>query len=198
MDTLSPSTLPDRLLAVTEQLIYASGIAATGMDRIVKESGIARKSIYRYFPTKDALVAAALTRRDERWMTWFEAASLPAASLPRRLAAMFAALESWFHTADFRGCAFINAAGEIGDANDVIRRVALAHKLRLFDYLRRVGREAGLAVAPATELAHQLLILIDGAITVALVAGDKTAAARAARMAAALLPDPDAAKLGRS
>jgi AcrR family transcriptional regulator len=178
-----------RLLATTEQLIYASGIAATGMDRIVKESGIARKSIYRYFPTKEALVAAALTQRDARWMAWFEAASSSSKLLPVRLKAMFAALEAWFGTPDFRGCAFINAAGETGDANDVIRQVAKAHKLRLLRYLRQIAREAGIAPEPADELACQLLILIDGAITVAFMTGDCAAAARAARIALAMLPD---------
>jgi AcrR family transcriptional regulator len=176
-----------RLLASTEQLIYASGIGATGMDQIVKVSGVARKSIYRYFPTKEALVAAALTQRDERWMGWFEAASPPGGTLGQRVAAMFAALENWFGTPDFRGCAFINAAGEIGDASDVIRQVAKAHKDRLFAYLRGAVREAGVADAAADELARQLLILIDGAITVALVAGDKSAAPRAARMALTLI-----------
>ena len=185
MPMLTPTQA--RLLAVTEQLIYAGGIAATGMERIVSASGVARKSIYRYYPTKEALVAAALSQRDERWMGWFEAASPAGPALPQRVAAMFTALESWFGTSDFRGCAFINAAGEIGDANDPIRQVAQAHKRRLYDYLLRAGGDAGLAPAPAAELAHQLLILIDGAITVALVAGDKSAASRAARMAAAML-----------
>ena len=178
-----------RLLATTEQLIYQSGIGATGMDRIVKASGVARKSIYRYFPTKEALVAAALTQRDGRWMAWFEAAAPGNLPLPVRIQAMFAALEAWFGTPDFRGCAFINAAGETGDAADVIRQVAQAHKLRLLAYLRSVADEAGIAPAPADELARQLLLLIDGAITVALLTGDRSAAPRAARIAAVLLPE---------
>jgi AcrR family transcriptional regulator len=178
-----------RLLATTEQLIYESGIACTGMDRIVKESGVARKTIYRHFQTKEALVAGALTQRDARWMNWFEAASPSGMPLPLRIQAMFEALEAWFNTPDFRGCAFINAAGETGDAKDVIRQVAKAHKLRLLRHLRQVVDEVGLAQAPADELAQQLLILIDGAITVAFITGDCAAAPRAARIAAALLPD---------
>jgi len=178
-----------RLLATTERLIYESGIAGTGIDRIVKESGVSRKTVYRYFQTKEALIAAALTQRDERWMTWFEAASLSGMPFPMRIQAMFDALGTWFNTPDFRGCAFINAAGETGDAEDAIRQVARAHKLRLLRHLRQVVNESGLAQPPADELAEQMLILIDGAITVALVTGNRAAAAQAARIAAALLPD---------
>jgi AcrR family transcriptional regulator len=177
-----------RLLAVTEQLVYAHGIAGTGMDRIVQESGVARKSIYRYFPDKEALVASALTERDARWMAWFAAAAPPALPLRARIDAMFHALAAWFDTPDFRGCAFINAAAETGDSGSVIRAVAKAHKLRLSSHLCQVLEDADVPHALADELAQQLLILIDGAITVALVTGDRGAAPRAARIAAALLP----------
>lgn len=65
------SEVKNRLLQTTEQLVYQHGIAATGIDAIVKASGVARKTIYRYFANKDELVAAALIQRDERWMQWF-------------------------------------------------------------------------------------------------------------------------------
>jgi AcrR family transcriptional regulator len=71
MDEISSTETMDKLLAATERLIYAGGICATGMDAIVKSSGVARKTIYRYFRTKDELVAEALRKRDERWMRWF-------------------------------------------------------------------------------------------------------------------------------
>jgi len=37
-----------------------------GMDLLVRISGVARKSIYRYFATKDDVAAAALSERDVR------------------------------------------------------------------------------------------------------------------------------------
>lgn len=187
MDTLEPTDLRSKLLAITEKLIYEAGIAATGMDRIVKVSGIARKSIYRHFPTKEALVVAALAARDDRWMAWFIAASSTGTALPARVQAMFDALGAWFARPDFRGCAFINVAGEVGDAADAVAQLARAHKLRLLHYLAEVGRQGGLPAAQADALAHALLILIDGAVTVTLLSGDRAAAPRAARMASALL-----------
>lgn len=61
----------EKILATAEKLIYENGIHATGMDLLVKTSGVARKSIYRYFANKDEVAAAALNARDIRWMTWF-------------------------------------------------------------------------------------------------------------------------------
>ena len=185
MDEISSTETMDKLLATTERLIYAGGICATGMDAIVKSSGVARKTIYRYFRTKDELVAQALSKRDDRWMRWFIATSNKAASPAERLLATFDALEEWFVTPDFRGCAFINAAGEIGDANTPIRAVAKEHKLKLLHFLRELAKEYG-ADNP-NELATEFLILIDGAITVALVMGNKQAARDAKQIARKLL-----------
>jgi AcrR family transcriptional regulator len=185
MDDISVTQTKKKLLDATERLIYAGGICATGMDLIVKSSGVARKSIYRYFNTKDELVAAALSERDRRWMRWFIEESRRADTPAGRLLATFDALEQWFFTPDFRGCAFINAAGEIGDASDPIRAVAKEHKIKLRDFLRRLAEEYG--AGDPEELASEFLILIDGAITVALVTGDKEAAQKAQHIARKLL-----------
>lgn len=174
-----------KLFAATERLIYAGGIGATGMDLIVKSSGVARKTIYRYFRTKDELVVEVLKKRDERWMRWFITESEKGGTLAGKLLATFDALEQWFFTPDFRGCAFINAAGEIGDANDPIRAVAKEHKVKLRDYLLQLTTEYG-ATNPE-ELAFEFLLLIEGAITVALVMNDRDAARKAQQLARKLL-----------
>jgi AcrR family transcriptional regulator len=194
----------ERLLNAAEALIYAGGIHATGVDAIVRQSGTARKSFYTHFGSKDALVAAALERRDERWMNWFSSGTLARGTTPReRLIGMFDVLREWFSSDDFHGCAFLNAAGEIEAADDPIRLVVRDHKVRLLrfvrevcdDYVASTGSDAAAQnkqisktthedrrIARATQLSRQWLILIDGAIGVALVSGDADAAldARAA------------------
>lgn len=184
-DTDTPNETLNKLLDTTERLIYAGGIGATGMDRIVKSSGVARKTIYRHFKTKDELVAEALRKRDERWMRWFIAESQKGDTPAGKLLATFDALEQWFFTPDFRGCAFINAAGEIGDPADPIRAVSKLHKVKLHDYLLQLAKEYG--AADPEELAYEFLVLIDGAITVALVMNDRSAARKARQLARKLL-----------
>jgi len=189
MNTATPDTSTDiqtRLLRATETLIYQGGIHATGMDAIVKASGVARKSVYKHYPTKDALVAAALQARDERWMQWFIAATTQAATPRARLLSVFDALQEWFASDGFHGCAFINAAGEIGDAEHPIRKVSRLHKERLLSHVLSLMQAAGLP--EPEETARQWLVLIDGAIAVALVTGDLSITHSAQRAAEALLP----------
>lgn len=95
------------------------------VDAIVKRFGAARKSFYSHFESKEALVVAALERRDERWMRWFVDATLARGKSPRaQLLGMFDVLHDWFAQPDFHGCAFLNASGEIADAEDPVRVVA--------------------------------------------------------------------------
>ncbi|PTR28141.1 TetR family transcriptional regulator [Pseudomonas sp. GV085] len=173
------------ILDVTEKLIYKSGIATTGMDLLVKTAGVSRKSIYRYFANKDDLVVAALQRRDQRWMRWYRGEVGRAQTPAERLLNLFTVLKSWFASDGFRGCAFINTSGETGDPQDPVRLVAKEHKQKLLDYVCELCTEYG--AEDPQMLARQLLILIDGAITVALVMGDHSAADNAQCMARKLL-----------
>jgi AcrR family transcriptional regulator len=189
--TLS-ATARERLLDAAEALIYAGGIHATGVDAIVRQSGTARKSFYTHFESKDALVAAALERRDERWMNWFIASTQQRGkSARKRLIGMFDVLRDWFASADFHGCAFMNAAGEIACADDPIRVVARKHKARLLDFVRAecdaFAAEAEIDARRAAPLARQWLVLLDGAIAVALVNGEADAALDAQTVGKTLL-----------
>ncbi|RFU48683.1 TetR/AcrR family transcriptional regulator [Paraburkholderia sp. DHOC27] len=187
-----PGGARERLLDAAEALIYAGGIHATGVDAIVRQSGTARKSFYTHFESKDALVAAALERRDERWMRWFIAGTLRRGDNPRaRLLGMFAVLREWFASEDFHGCAFLNASGEIAAPDDPIRVVAREHKERLLAFVREQCDEFMMALGAESEraalLARQWLILIDGAIGVALVSGAPDTALDACAAAEQLL-----------
>jgi AcrR family transcriptional regulator len=185
MNKTPTTAVQDKILKTAEQLIYSNGIHAMGMDLLVRTSGVARKSIYRYYATKDEVAVQALSVRDERWMHWFRSETDKAATPEARILKMFSVLKSWFESEGFRGCAFINTAGEIGDPADPIRQLAKAHKQKLLDYALELCEQLN-AEHPET-LAKQLLILIDGAITLALVMGDHNAADSAQDMAQLLL-----------
>ncbi|NXY98831.1 TetR/AcrR family transcriptional regulator [Streptomyces sp. BR123] len=180
-----------RLLDAAETLFYAEGIQAVGMDRIRAESGVPLKRLYKVFPAKEALVAGYLERRDRRWMgSLRDAVAAAAAADP--VSAVFDWLAAWFSEPGFRGCAFMNAYGELGAAGpagvlDAVRR----HKAELRELLAEVagpGQE---------ELADQLLILVEGATAVAALTPGPEPARRAGAAAAALVRAAGAGVGGR-
>lgn len=180
-----PTDTREKILTTAEHLIYRNGIHATGMDLLVKTSGVARKSIYRYFATKDDVAAAALKERDERWMHWFRTESDKGDTPQERILMMFSVLRGWFESEGFRGCAFINTAGEVGDHHHPVRQIAKLHKQKLLDYTHELTEQ--LNIEQPAVLARQLLILIEGAITMSYVMGDCRAADSARDVAKHLL-----------
>ena len=175
----------DEIIAAARHCFRRHGFHGASMAQVASEAKLSVGQIYRYFANKDELVIAALQRRDERWMRWLRTEVERREDTGERLLALFSALKDWFGTADFRGCAFINTSGETGDPHDPVRLLAKAHKQKLFEYALELCQAHG---TPDPERqAAQLLILIDGAITVALVMGDSTAADNAQCMAQTLL-----------
>lgn len=158
-----PASARQRILDVACRLFYQDGVRATGIDRIIAESGVAKMSFYRNFASKADLVVAYLSVRHDGWMAWFtEAVDRKIAQGGCGLEAIADVLQQWFRRADFRGCAFINTVAESGMAEGEDVRIARRHKAALKDYLARL---AGRLALPAPEAAAEAaLIVIEGTI----------------------------------
>lgn len=158
------------------------------MDALREEAGISLRRMYRLYPSKDALVAGYLRWRDERWRTWLRQRVEQRAPQPSaRPLAVFDALAEWFADEGFRGCALVNASAELGETIPAVHRQAEQHKRAVRAYLAELLREAGHRKQNDDELAAELVLLIDGAIVQASIAGDTTAAQRAQSIARRLL-----------
>ncbi|MBF6220899.1 TetR/AcrR family transcriptional regulator [Nocardia abscessus] len=175
-----------RLLTTAEDLFYAEGIRAVGIDRLLHESGVGRASFYRHFASKDDLIVAVLEDRDCRWLSWLrESVEAKTDDPAARPLAVFDALADRFARKDFRGCAFINTMVEVADRASAAHQVADRHKRRVIAYLSELLTEAGRS--DATELAAELALLVDGAIVTAVREGTPDAATRARTIARRLL-----------
>src|SRR5580704_14989780 len=184
----SKEAMQERILETAGRLFYGQGIRAVGVDTIAAEIGISKRTLYNYFPSKDELIVAYLSRH----FTQVKTSDRP---LLEQILSYFDWLERWFASDTFRGCPFVNAIAELGDATHPGTKMAVAYKeqrrLWLRDALTRLN------VADPDGLATQVAILVEGAIIAALVRGDPAmagAAKAAARvlLTAAGVPDPDA------
>ncbi len=179
-------TKRDELVDKALKAFYAHGFHATGMDRLVEETGISKTSMYKHFRSKEELILAALQRRDAEFRDWLFARMAVLGKTPRgQLLALFDALIEWFEDPGFRGCMFVKAASEFQDPGHPIHAQCAAHKALLFQHLKALAAEAG--AKDAGLLAHQLLLLKEGAIVTAQVEGRREAAEDAKTAAATLI-----------
>ena len=166
----------EQLVETALRLFDRYGFHATGIDRILAESGVAKMTLYNNFRSKDELILAALRRRDETFRNWFVRAVELRAETPReRLLAMFDALAEWFRDRGFNGCPFVGAAWEFDHAARSIRAGCTEHKRLMRDYVRSLAADSG--AADSDGLADALMLLMEGATVTAQVCGEADAAA---------------------
>ncbi|MEU3616225.1 MULTISPECIES: TetR/AcrR family transcriptional regulator [unclassified Streptomyces] len=174
----------DRILDTASKLFYAHGIHAVGVDRLIAESGVAKATLYKHFPSKDDVVAAYLRRMDDSWRRQLRSAALAAGDDPReQLFGLFVALEQAARAGTL-GCAFINAVAEY-DPGSTAHAITVEHKGAVRAWVRDLAAAAG-AADPDT-LAFQLTVLIDGTLAATRVDQADTAAEAAKRAARDLL-----------
>lgn len=175
-------TSAEKILQAADRLFYQEGIRAVGVDRVISESGVAKATFYRAFPSKDDLIAAWMEMRDANYRSWLQAAvEKLAPDTADRPLAVFDALESRMQQPTFRGCAFINTIVETARADHPGSRAARAHKESVRGLIAGYLKDAG--YARHKELSDYFIQLVDGAIVTALREGNARAAKRAKQMA---------------
>jgi len=147
----------DRILSTALRLFYSDGLRATGIDKIIAESGVAKMSFYRHFPSKNDLIRAFLQARHEIWMAKFRTA-VERLFARDGFTAIAHALSEWFAESDFRGCAFINTVAETGSEFSQ----PVEHKRDLEAYVRELAER--LSLPSPDRVAAKAMIVIEGAI----------------------------------
>jgi AcrR family transcriptional regulator len=166
------------------QLFTRHGIRAVGVDAIVGRSGVGKMTLYRHYPSKDALALAYLERRfaefSRGWQAAVEAKGLP----PREaLLAVFDVLEAWYRSPGYTGCPVVKAVLE-SRSGDPVHAGALRYFSSVRGFLRKLAAQA--EVRDPDALAAQWHLLVWGSI-IGARAQDPDAARRAKQLGAALL-----------
>lgn len=186
--TAAKTPARDRLLDAAEELFHAHGIAATGVDAVLRCAEVAPATLYAHFAGKDHLVAAYLQRRLERWRTtWDEVLERCGDDADARALSVFDALTEFTRPPGAtRGCAFLAASVEVTDPAHPAHAWLAADTRLLRERLHTYA--AGTGTADPDALAAELLLLYDGALAARTrrgIAPDGDTAATSARSLAA-------------
>jgi AcrR family transcriptional regulator len=151
----------DRLLETAGALFQRYGFQAVGIDRILAESGVAKMTLYRYFASKDEMIAAYLERADAQFWSWANAAMEKAPTPKAKLIAFFEAVGDLASSPECLGCVFQGAAMAFPEIEHPGHQIAVRHKLAVRERLTVLATDAKLTQPEA--LGVQLALLVDGA-----------------------------------
>jgi AcrR family transcriptional regulator len=175
----------ERILATAYDLFSRRGIRDVGIDEVIEKADVAKATLYRHFPSKDALVLAFLARREEQWTKGFvEAGARARGKTPEEcLLAIFDVFHDWFASPEFDACAFINVLLEMGPEHEV-GRSSIGYLENIRSVVRKLADEADLR--DTDSFARSWHILMKGSI-ISAAEGDLAAAKRAQTMAKLLI-----------
>ena len=183
---LSKLSKRDQLIQTALELFAKNGIHATGVDSIVEQSGVTKKTLYAHFRSKEELILAVLRQYDELARNDFMRRVESGGKTPRaRLLAVFDFAERWFQQSNFYGCLFINTIGEYSDKGTPIRQICKEYKKLVKGYIRELCEQAG--ASDPQGLAEELAMLLEGATVTAQVSQNPKTAKIAKRVAKALI-----------
>ena len=187
MDTDQPST-KDRILQSAYSLFYREGFARVSVDAIAARAKVTKRTVYYHFQSKDEIIAAALDKQHEhlarQYRTWLGPETANPAEMVDRL---FCELKKWADGEGWLGSGYSRIAAELADMpGHPARQAARSHKGNIENGLS--DRLASTGLANTSEIAQQVMILIEGSMNLSLIHGDTGYMEIARNAAAFLLP----------
>ncbi|WP_306257969.1 TetR/AcrR family transcriptional regulator [Pararhizobium sp. IMCC21322] len=162
----------ERIIDAANRLFYAEGIRAVSVDAVAEKAGITKKTLYYHFRSKDNLIEAYLTARDQPnlvlYEKWFDEAD---GTVADKIEAIFLQLAQSARHPKWKGCGFLRTAAELANKpGHPAMKVGAAHKKKLETLLADKIRQAG--IVDAAALARHVVLLLDGAFSTVLIHRD--------------------------
>ena len=180
-------TTRDRIIYAANHLFYGEGIRAVSVDAIAERAGVTKKTLYYHFKSKDDLIAAYLTSRDQPnlalFALWFEAAP---GTVADKTAAIFFHLAKNARHPKWKGCGFLRTAAELANMpGHPAIAIGSEHKKKFERWL--AGEYAAAGVSHPDFAARSIALVMDGVFSTMLIHRDPAYAEAAAETARLIL-----------
>jgi AcrR family transcriptional regulator len=176
-----------QLLVETATTLFSEhGFQAVGVDWIIRDSDVARMTLYRNFAGKDELIREVLLQRHKHIFQSIEEKMQSITDPKKRVKCIFDWYQSWFCTAEFAGCLFERALAEFGTKRALISEPAVLFRNTMTDLIAGILEDI-MSPSSAKKLGHVFMMLLDGATVEARAMDDSRSASIAWDTAATLL-----------
>lgn len=177
----------ERIISAANKLFYSDGIRGVSVDAVAAKAGLTKRTLYYHFRSKDDLVAAYLASRDQPnlalFKRWFDETE---GGLPAKIEAIFRNLARSAAHPKWKGCGFLRTSAELANMpGHPAIKIGAAHKKKFEDWLRMTFEAGG--IASASQLARQIILLLDGSFAVVLLHRDPSYIETAGEAAFALI-----------
>jgi AcrR family transcriptional regulator len=158
----------DRLLDAAKRLTYSEG-TGIGVDALLKEAQVARRSLYEHFGGKDGLLLEVIRQAAVEDAEWIRASLDAGGRDPRkRLLGLFDAMDRVVTQPGFRGCRYLGADLGLANPDHPVHQETRDYRRRVREMLERELTE--LRHPSRRRAAEQLQLLLEGVLATGAVA----------------------------
>ena len=163
-------TKKEVLISTALKLFSKYGYKNTGIDTILKQSGVAKMTLYNHFKSKEELIITVINRIDKTLQSLLEKKLKDKShGAEDKILQIFDILKEWFESNDFHGCPFQRASCEYSDHKHPIHQAAYGHKQFLENFIYDLVKE--LNVKNPLPLVKQICLFFDGSISLSQISG---------------------------
>ena len=136
--------LKQQIAANLETTFGQFGFAESSVAQLQKASGVSLRTLYKYYPSKEDMIVAALESRHQRYLKLLEA-DISELGFPA-IEHIFSRLKHWMQHSAPKGCMSMQALAAFPD-NQQIADVVNQHKHELKLFLGQQSQRQDLATA---------------------------------------------------
>lgn len=157
-----------QIVEAAYDLFKQNGFYATGVDLIMQKAGVSKRTMYKYFPTKNNLIVAAVNHYKQVYKKHLDTLITEKGKDNReKIRLIFDDAMHWFHDSNFHGCLAVNAMGEFSGKDPAIEKICVEFKQWEINILRQLTKDFD--DKRPDELAHKLFVLLEGMSAIAQV-----------------------------
>ena len=150
------------------KLFKARGFYATGVDLIMQTACVSKRTLYKYFPTKNDLIVAVLDYYRTTYVEYLNQILNQKDKTSReKILAIFEDAKKWFEDIHFHGCLAVNAMGEFSGKDQAIEDSCIRFKQWEIEVLQTLTKD--IDSKQPDDLAYKLFVLLEGMSSIAQV-----------------------------
>lgn len=155
-----------KILNTASELFYSRGYNLVGINEIIKESEIAKATLYSHFKSKEDILVAYLEFKDKALYESINEHINKKKKGDGKIIGILSFLEDFYKADNFNGCWCIRSMAEIPSDNKFIRLKIKASKKRFLSYITEVITEnkPHLRKGQLQSLSNQVYLLYEGAV----------------------------------
>jgi AcrR family transcriptional regulator len=179
-----------RILQTAYGLFYRRGFARVGVDQVAAHAGLTKRTLYNHFRSKDELLAAVLEFHGELALGRIREFASGVSGARDPVTSLFDELARWATKPRWSGAGFTRLVMELADLpGHPARGIARRHKAAVEAWFAK--ELAKRSVKSPADRARQVMVLLEGAMALMLIHGDRRYADDAAKAARELIARED-------